>query len=140
MIEVDLKGKDIQGASFVGIAFHIQDKDRFEGIYFRPFNFQNPERDNHSVQYVSLPEHDWSKLREEHPGVYENMIDPAPQPNDWLHAKIEVNYPSVKVYVNGASQPSLEVTQIGKQGKGQIGLWVGNGSEGAFKNLKIYPE
>src|ERR1043165_9052443 len=49
-IEVDVKGKNLQGQSFVGIAFHIIDGKTFEAIYFRPFNFLNAERSAHSVQ------------------------------------------------------------------------------------------
>jgi len=44
----------------------------------------------------------------------------------------------VKVYANGSEQPSLEIKQISDRKQGKVGLWVGNGSEGWFKNLKIY--
>ena len=37
-IELELKGKNEKGRSFVGIAFHGQNDSTYEAIYFRPFN------------------------------------------------------------------------------------------------------
>ena len=139
-IELDIKGKDIRGKSFVGIVFHALDNHNFEGIYFRPFNFKSPERKTHSVQYISMPDHEWSVLRKAFPGKYENTVDPVPDPDDWFHAKIRIDFPSVKVYVNGSRIPSLEIEQIGDRKQGKFGLWVGNGSDGYFKNIKISSE
>src|SRR5215510_5241277 len=52
-IELEIKGKNEQGRSFVGIAFHGQDNKTFEAVYLRPFNFQaaEKERQSHSIQY-----------------------------------------------------------------------------------------
>lgn len=137
IIELDIKGKDVRGRSFVGIAFHGLDAEIFDGIYFRPFNFKSPERKGHSVQYISHPKHTWNFLRTNFPEKYENPVQPVPEPNDWFHAKIVIDYPTVKVYVNGSSQPSLEVVQISDRKKGWIGFWAGNGSDGSYKNLVI---
>ena len=140
-IEFDVKGKDLQGQSFVGLAFHGQDNETFDGIYFRPFNFKNPERNNHSVQYISMPENDWSVLRNAYPGKYENVISPVPEDvNDWFHVKIIINSPKVEVFVNDAEAPSLSVEKIGANTSGKVGLWVGHRSEGWFKNLKLKAE
>jgi len=137
-IEFDVKGKDLQGQSFVGLAFHGLDNETFDGIYFRPFNFKNPERKSHSVQYISMPDNDWSKLRNAFPGKYEHEISPLPADvNDWFHVKVVINSPKVLVYVNNSSTPTLSVDKISKRQEGKLGLWVGNGSEGWFRNLKI---
>lgn len=136
-IEADIKGKDVLQRSFVGIAFHIQDENSFNAIYFRPFNFKKPERTGHSVQYISHPEFTWFKLRADFPEQFENPVTPVPDPNDWFHAKIDVNWPNVKVYVENADEPSLDVKMKSSFSKGKVGFWVGNGSDGAFKNLKI---
>ncbi|MFT7160870.1 MAG: hypothetical protein ACI9GZ_002050 [Bacteroidia bacterium] len=136
-IELDIKGKDERGKSFVGIAFHANGNETFDGVYFRPFNFKSPERSAYSVQYISMPDNDWSALRKEFLGKYENKISPAPEPDQWFHAKIIVDYPSVKVYVNGAQKASLEVVQMSDQKEGKLGLWVGNGSDGWFKNIVV---
>jgi hypothetical protein len=136
-IELDVKGKNAQGQSFVGIAFHGTDNSHYDAVYFRPFNFKNPARNTHSVQYVSMPDNDWSLLRTKFPGKYENKVNPVPDPDDWFHMKLTVNYPEVKVYVNDASEPSLVITQLSTRESGKIGFWVGNGSEGWFRNLKV---
>jgi len=136
-IDLDIKGKNDPGRSFVGLAFHILNDSTFDAVYFRPFNFRSPERKTHSVQYISMPQYDWYKLRQEHPGVYENMIQHVPDPDDWFHATIIINYPEVKVFVDNSVEPSLVISQISSRKKGWVGFWVGNGSEGSFRNLKI---
>lgn len=136
-IELDIKGRDLQGQSFVGLAFHGLDENTYDVIYFRPFNFKNPDRNSHSVQYTSMPDYDWSRLRNEFPGKYENTVTPVPDPDEWFHATIIVNYPDVEVFVNNSESPSLSVQQISDRKTGWIGFWVGNFSDGNFKNLKI---
>ena len=136
-IELDIKGEDVRGRSFVGLAFHIQDDETFDAIYFRPFNFKDPNRNTHAVQYISHPEYGWRALRENHPGVYENSANPVPDPANWFHVTIKVDYPTVEVYVNDSDKASLKVKQLSNYKKGMIGFWVGNNSKGAFKNLSI---
>jgi len=136
-IELDIKGKNEQGASFVGVAFHGLNDTTFDAIYFRPFNFKNPARSNHSLQYVSEPQYGWSRLREEFPGKYESVINPVPDPEDWFHATIVIEYPVVKVFVDNAETPSLTINQLSARKKGWVGFWVGNTSDGYFRNLKI---
>lgn len=136
-IELDIKGRDLQGQSFVGIAFHGQDNEQFDAVYFRPFNFKSPERSSHSAQYISLPDYDWPTLRESNHGKYENSISPLVDPNDWFHVRLEIQYPQVKAFINGSEEASLTIEQLSSQAAGQVGLWVGNGSEGWFKNFKL---
>lgn len=136
-IELDIKGKDERGKSFVGLAFHGLNDKVYDVVYFRPFNFKNSERKGHSVQYISHPEYTWHKLRQEHPEKYENPVLPVPEPTDWFHVSIVVDYPNVKVFVNNSDEPSLTIEQLSSRKKGWIGFWVGNNSEGFFKNLKI---
>jgi hypothetical protein len=139
-IELDLKGKDERGRSFVGLAFHGLNENTYDAIYFRPFNFKDPDRNGHSVQYISHPEYTWNKLRREHPEKYENQISPVPEPTDWFHVTIIINYPNVDVFVNNSDKPSLTIEQLISRREGWIGFWVGNNSEGYFKNLMIFPE
>lgn len=139
-IELDIKGRDKQGMSFVGIAFHGINDSTYDAIYFRPFNFKNPERSGHSVQYISHPEYTWYKLREEYPNKFENIVLPVPEPNDWFHVTIIIEFPIIKVFVNNAAKPTLEVKQLSKQKEGWIGFWVGNNSDGYFRNLKMISE
>ena len=138
VIELDIKGRNAPGQSFVGMAFHGKDNEAYDVIYFRPFNFKNPERKKHAIQYISLPKYDWSTLRQTFPGKYENEMKPVLENvEEWFHARIVVNHPQVKVYVNGSGEPALEVDQISDTKQGKVGFWVGNGSEGWFRNLKI---
>lgn len=138
-IEADIKGKDVQGNSFVGIAFRGVNDSTFDAVYFRPFNFLSDDsaRKSHSVQYISQPVYTWSKLRAEHTGEYEYRIDNPPDPNSFFHAKIVIEKPKISVYVNDAEQPCLVVNELSERKAGWIGLWVGNYSDGAFANLKI---
>jgi len=140
-IEFDVRGKDVQGQSFVGIALHGLDSTTYDAIYLRPFNFRtdDPARHSHAVQYVSQPTYPWQKLRAERPGVFEQPVSPAPDPNAWFHVRVVVASPKVSVFVADAKQPSLVVTQLSDRTKGLVGLWVGNGSGGDFADLKIIP-
>jgi hypothetical protein len=140
-IECDIKGKDVQQQSFVGVAFHGVDGTTFDAIYFRPFNFRakDPVSRSHSVQYVSDPIFTWDKLRAEHPGQYEQAVNPVPDPNAWFHARVVVASPKVSVFVGDAKDPSLIVNQLSDRKKGLVGLWVGNTSGGDFANFKIVP-
>jgi len=141
IIEADIKGKNVQGLSFVGIAFRGVDEKTFDAIYFRPFNFmsEDPVRQGHGVQYISHPEYTWYRLRQESPEKYENPVNPTPDPNAFFHAKIVVDKPKIKVYVNNAAEPCLAVDELSSRKDGWIGFFVGNGSDGTFANLKIIP-
>jgi Domain of Unknown Function (DUF1080) len=138
-IEVDIRGKDVFQRSFVGIAYHGIDDSTFEAVYFRPFNFRSPDpaRLLHAVQYEAPPVYDWSKLRQEHPDFYEKPVTPAPDPNEWFHARIVVGSDSVRVFVNGAAVAALRVAPIVHRAGRKIGYWVGNGSSGDWKDLHI---
>lgn len=140
-IEFDIRGKDVQQQSFVGIAFHGVDGTTYDAIYFRPFNFkaEDPARRIRAVQYISHPTYTWQKLRTEQPGSYEKPVMPVPDPNAWFHARVVVASPKVSVFVNDAKEPSLVVNQLSDRKKGQVGLWVGNTSGGDFANLTIVP-
>ena len=137
ILEFDIKGKDVLQQSFVGIAFHIQNDSSFNAIYFRPFNFKKPERASHSVQYISHPKFTWQKLRTEFPEQFEKSVNPVPNPDDFFHAKVEVKWPLIKVFVENSKTPSLEVKMLSTFRKGQVGFWVGNGSDGEIKNLVV---
>ena len=141
-IECDIRGKDVQGESFVGIAFHGVDSATYDAIYFRPFNFRAADsaRRVHAIQYISHPTYTWQKLRAEHPGAYERAVDPVPDPNGWFHVRIVVAGSQVRVFVAEATTPSLVVDRLSERKEGLVGFWVGNASSGDFANLRITPE
>lgn len=138
-IEIQLLGENNPGKSFIGIAFNIEDEDTFEAIYFRPFNFVATEqsRKDHMVQYVYHPDYTWYKLREDRTGEFENEIPVPPNPDLWFDAKIVVSKKDIKVFVDEIAEPVLHVERLAKSSSKKIGLWVGNGSSGRFRNLTL---
>jgi hypothetical protein len=140
-IEVDLKGKDVFQRSFLGVAFHGEDDETYEAIYFRPFNFKTEDaaRRHHAVQYVAHPRYTWQALRKEKPEMYESNVNPVPDPNDWFHARIVLAGRKVSVYVNDSTEPCLAVERLSDRTGGRVGLWVGEGSGGLFSRLGISP-
>jgi hypothetical protein len=139
-LEIDIRGKDVQQRSFVGIAFHGTDLI-CDAVYFRPFNFRasDPLARSHAVQYQSAPAYSWQRLRSEQPGKFENAVSPVPDPNDWFHARIVVTDSRVSVFVAGAGEPCFEVGPLNARKQGSVGLWAGNNSGGNFANLVISP-
>ena len=140
-IEADIKGRDVEGKSFVGIAFRGVDENTQDAVYFRPFNFMSddPVRRDHCVQYVSHPDYPWYRLREEHPEEYENPIHLTPDPNSFFHAKIIIEESGISVYVNDAKEPCLVVEELTDRSGGWVGFYMGHESAGTFANLKITP-
>ena len=140
-IEVDLRGRDVQQRSFVGVAFHRQDDNTYEAVYVRPFNFRNPDvaRRQNAVQYISLPDYDWPRLRKEFPSEFENPVDASVAPTEWVPLRLVVTASMVQIYVGKVAVPSLEVRKLGSLDHGAVGLWVGNNSDGDFANLRLTP-
>ena len=139
VIEFDARGKNVPQMSFLGVAFHGVSERFYDAIYFRPFNFK--ARDSvarhHAVQYISPPEHGWKELREQHPGMYENAVQPVPDPDSWIHVRVVVEFPRVSVFVNDETRPCLVVNQLSDRRSGWVGLWVGDDSDGDFSNLRV---
>jgi hypothetical protein len=130
---------DPTARGFVGVEFRAQEHGaRAENIYLRPTNGRADDqlRRNHSVQYESLPEFPWYRLRKEAPGVYESYVDL--EAGAWTKMRIEVAGTKARLYVNGAEQPCLIVNGL-KLGdvRGQIGLWAYIATDAYFSNLKV---
>ncbi len=142
-IEVDILGQSAPPQSnFLGIAFRGTDDTTYDCVYFRPFNFRhtNPENAARSVQYVSHPEWPWQRLRSERTGRYEKPIAPPPDGDAWFRAKIVIAGKSIRVFVNGATTPSLEVESLNDRATGRIGIWGGDAGQGGhFANLVVTP-
>jgi hypothetical protein len=130
---------DPTARGFVGVEFRAQQHGaRAENIYLRPTNGRADDqlRRNHSVQYESLPDFPWDRLRREQPGVYESYVDL--DPGAWTKMKIDVAGTKARLYVNGAEQPCLIVNDL-KLGdvRGQIGLWAFIATDAYFSNLSV---
>jgi hypothetical protein len=143
-IDVDVAGLPAAGSNegargFVGVAFRsTAHAGAFDCFYIRPTNGRADDqlRRNHSTQYTSEPDFPWQKLRAEAPGVYESYVDL--DTGAWTHLKIDVGGARARLFVNGAAQPTLIVNDL-KRGttRGQIGLWIGAGTEAYFKDLRV---
>jgi hypothetical protein len=139
VIEMEMRGKDVFQRSFIGIAFHAANDSTFDAIYCRPFNFfaKDSVRKIHAIQYISHPVFTWKKLREERNGVFEKEIIAPPNPNGWFTIKLVVNNKSIQAFINQSKKPSLVVEKISSTPSGRVGIFVGDGSGGDFKNIKI---
>ena len=138
-IEVDVRGKDVFQQSFLGLAFHGQDDRTYESVYLRPFNFRatDPARHQHAVQYMTLPDFDWPRLREQFPEEFENPVSASLSPTDWVTLRVVVAGQKVQIFAGADKNPALEVRKLGTLAGGTVGLWLGNGSDGDFANLRI---
>ena len=140
-IEVEVRGRDVMQQSFVGVAFHRRDDQTYEAVYVRPFNFQatDPAARSHAVQYMQVPEFDWPVLRQKFPEEFERAVHPSLKPTDWVPLRVTVRGDRVQVMVGMIANETMNVRKLGQLGRGQIGLWVGNNSDGDFANLRITP-
>jgi hypothetical protein len=143
-IEIEIAGRPGAAAAaeargFIGIAFRLRD-GRFEYIYLRPTNGRADDqvRRNHSTQYSSFPDYDFARLRKESPEKYESYVDV--EPGAWTRCRIVVQGTTARLFVHGAEQPALVVTDL-KLGdsSGAVALWIGPGTEGHFTGLSIRP-
>jgi hypothetical protein len=143
-IEVEVAGRrgpysvpDDRG--FIGLAFRITPSaDAFEYVYLRPDNGRATDqvRRNHSTQYSSHPDFPWPRMRKEWPEKYESYVDL--DYGAWTHMRIDIAGPTVRLFVNRATQPALVVNDLKLPVRaGGIALWIGAGTEGYFTNLKV---
>lgn len=132
---------DTSARGFVGLAFRsTPDASHFENIYLRPTNGRAPQqlRRNHAVQYESIPDYPWDRLRHDTPGQYESYADL--QPGVWTKVRIVVDGTRAQLYVDDAPQPCLVVNDLKLgSGSGRIGLWIGPGTVGYFSRLTFTP-
>lgn len=130
-----------QARGFVGIAFRIDSAvESFEAMYLRPTNARANDqlRRNHSVQYISFPDHPWHRLRRETPGKYESYADMGP--GEWVPFRLEIDGASARLFLNEASQPTLIVNDLRLEPRsGRVGLWIGPGTEAHFAEIRVEP-
>jgi len=95
--ELEVSGKPGAGAGhrcprLRGLAFRSNaDGSKYECAYIRPTKRRANDqlRRNHSAQYISIPEYEWFRLRNETPGKYESYADMLP--DEWIKLRIEVS-------------------------------------------------
>jgi hypothetical protein len=132
-------GAIAQARGFVGVAFHVAPNlSKLEQFYLRPTNGRADDqvRRNHSVQYSSVPDFPWHKLRQESPEKYESYTDLVP--GEWTKMRIEISGKKALLFVGDATQPALIVNDL-KLGEttGSTCLWIGPDTAAHFSNLRI---
>jgi hypothetical protein len=141
-IAVELAGRPAGSAGggargFIGIAFRLQN-GKFEYIYLRPTNGRADDqvRRNHSTQYSAHPDFSFAVSRQQAPEKYESYVDL--EPGVWTRYRITVEGTKARLFVHGATEPSLIVNDL-KLGdsSGAVALWIGPGTEGYFTGLEI---
>lgn len=143
-IELWVSGEPGPGAGsaargFVGLAFRLRPGgEKYEAFYLRPTNGRANDqvRRNHSLQYISHPDHHWQRLRKEFPEKYESYADLVP--GEWTKMRIEVKGRAARLFVNGAAQPNLIVNDLilGEEAGG-IAVWVGPGTVAHFADISV---
>lgn len=124
---------------FLGIAFRIdENSEHFEALYIRPMNGRNENqlRRNRSTQYYSYPDYKFDRFRAESPGEYESYADMGL--DEWIDLNVTVDGEHAELYVNNSKYPALVVNDLkhGADATGAVALWVEEGTEGFFKDLK----
>lgn len=124
---------------FVGLSFRTGPQGEWsEVFYLRPLNARADDqlRRNRAVQYVSEPEFTWHRLREQQPGVYESYADM--EPGAWTTMRVVVSGTTARLFVNGAAQPCLVVTDLKHgAGGGRIALWAHAQTDAYFGPMAI---
>jgi hypothetical protein len=136
-IDLELKGENNPGKSFVGIAFNIQNDSTYESIYFRPFNFGSKEKKGNAIQYISQPKNTWSYLRKNFKGQYESEYINPPSGDDWFSISVKIDPERVSVYDKKTNTELLSVERLEKQVSDKVGLWTGNNSKGEFRKVVL---
>jgi hypothetical protein len=143
-IELEVAGAPRPGApadsrGFVGVSIRTGAKGEWsEVFYLRPTNSRAEDqlRRNHTVQYASDPDFPWNRLRRESPGAYESYVDV--EPGAWTSMKVVVAGTTARLYVNGATQPCLVVTDLKHgDGAGRIALWAHVETDAHFGSLRV---
>ncbi len=144
-IEAEVAGAMLPSAGaaargFIGIAFRVSltDSIRYDCFYLRPTNgrAEDQVRRNHATQYIAHPFYTWNWLREKYPSAYESYADLVE--GEWTKIRIVVKGNQARLYIHDAGQPALIVNDLlNTVSSGGIALWVGPGTDGYFRNVKI---
>jgi hypothetical protein len=126
---------------FVGLSFHITpDFMSHETVYLRMTNGRlnvppPPEpRFSRAIQYVADPGFHFSDSREQFPGRYEKGADIAV--GRWHRLRLEIAGARLRALVDGVEALVIDDLRFAGR-RGPVGLFVGDGSRGCFRELRI---
>jgi hypothetical protein len=115
VVEVDVGPSE--GMVFAGVAFRVESPDELELVYLRPFASGKPDAVQYTPRFHGLDA--WQ--------LYHGAGYTAAAPIDagrWTHLKVVFSGRRAEVYVDGAAEPALTVTDLERDpAAGSIGLW-----------------
>jgi hypothetical protein len=127
--------------AFVGLSFHIAPGFAgHETVYLRMTNgrLNDPPppapRIDRAIQYVADPGFHFSDSRERYPGRYEKGADIAV--GRWHRLRLEIAGQRLRAFVDGREALAVEDLRFARR-RGPVGLFVGDGSRGFFRNLTV---
>jgi hypothetical protein len=126
---------------FVGLSFHIGEAfQSHETVYLRMTNGRlnvpppPAPRIDRAIQYVADPGFHFSDSRERFPGRYEKGADIAL--GRWHRLRLEISGQRLRALVDGVE--ALLVDDLRFAGRrAPVGLFVGDGSRGYFRDVVI---
>ncbi|HSI02169.1 MAG TPA: hypothetical protein VLA02_16340 [Reyranella sp.] len=126
---------------FVGLSFHVTpDFASHETVYLRMtngrLNVPPPPmpRLERAIQYVADPGFHFSESRERFPGRYEKGADIAV--GRWHRLRLEIAGSRLRALVDGVEVLVVDDLRFAGR-RGPVGLFVGDGSRGCFRELRI---
>jgi hypothetical protein len=143
-IGAELTGKGApDDRGFVGLSFHVTpDFTSHETVYLRMTNgrlnvpLPPAPRIDRAIQYVADPGFHFIDSREQYPGRYEKGADIAV--GRWFRYRLEIQGAKVRAVVDGVAVLAIEDMRFAGR-RGPVGLFVGDGSRGFFRELQVRP-
>lgn len=124
---------------FVGFAYRIDEKGRFENIYLRPTNSTADDqvRRNHTIQYAAYPDFRFDQLRSQSPEKYETYADIST--GRWIHMRLVVKGARAELYLDHSPRAAFIVNdmKLPASQRGGVGIWVESGTVAHFRNLRV---
>jgi hypothetical protein len=127
--------------AFIGLSFHIAPGFAgHETVYLRMTNGRlndpppPPPRIDRAIQYVADPGFHFSDSRERFPGRYEKGADIGL--GRWHRLRLEILGQRLRALVDGKEALVVEDLRFAGR-RGPVGLFVGDGSRGFFRDLEI---
>ena len=119
-------------ASFAGVVFRAASEDNYELVYVRPHRSRQPD----ALQYT--PVFDGSEAWQLYSGAGYTAAAELPA-NRWVHLRLVVSGYSARLFVDGAADPALVVTDLKRPwARGRVGLWGRLGGAN-FANFSFTP-
>lgn len=129
VIEVDIATPD-RTRAYPGVVFRMQDQTNMEWVYVRPH--RSPFYSD-AIQYTPMINRVTGWQLYSGDGYTAAADFPA---DEWVHLKLEISGTQARVYVNGAIEPDLTITDL-KHGvsRGAIGVLDSTGEAACFSNF-----